>query len=49
MNWRLRINWTAFLAGMLSIAIWPSLFAQSPTPSVDRVVVYKQERKLVLL
>jgi murein L,D-transpeptidase YafK len=36
------------VAGILLFISWP-LFAQKPSVSVDRVVVYKRERKLVLL
>lgn len=34
---------------ILPITFFPFLFAQEPSVSVDRVVVYKQDRKLVLL
>ncbi len=37
------------LAGILLFTFWPFLFAQSPSVGVDRVVVFKRERKLVLL
>ena len=36
------------VAGILLFTSWP-LFAQTPSVVVDRVVVYKRERKLVLL
>src|ERR1017187_43246 len=36
------------LAGIVLFTCWP-LFAQKPSVGVDRVVVYKSERKLVLL
>ena len=36
------------LVGVVLFTCWP-LFAQKPSVSVDRVVVYKSERKLVLL
>jgi murein L,D-transpeptidase YafK len=34
---------------LLLCALWPFGFAQSPSVGVDRLVVYKRERKLVLL
>jgi len=37
------------VAGIILCAYWPYLFAQSSTAGADRVVVYKQERRLVLL
>ena len=37
------------LAGILLCVSCPLLFAQSSSTNVDRVVVYKRERKLVLL
>src|ERR1035438_4065488 len=37
-----------FLAGILLFTCW-SLFAQKASVEVDRVVVYKSERKLVLM
>jgi murein L,D-transpeptidase YafK len=37
------------LACILLFAAWPVLFAQSPSIGVDRVVVYKSDRNLVLL
>jgi murein L,D-transpeptidase YafK len=37
------------VAGIVFLASWPFLFAQSPGGGADRVVVYKHERKLVLL
>jgi len=36
-------------AGILLFTSWPFLFAQNPSVAADRVVVYKGERKLVLL
>src|ERR1035441_10908821 len=36
------------LAGIVLFTCWP-LFAQKPSVGVDRVVVYKSERKLVLM
>jgi murein L,D-transpeptidase YafK len=37
------------VAGTLLFLSWPILFAQDPSVRVDRVVVYKQQRKLLLL
>jgi len=37
------------LAGILLFMSWPVLFAQQSSANVDRVVVYKRERRLVLL
>jgi murein L,D-transpeptidase YafK len=37
------------LAGFLVFTSWPLLFARGSGTNVDRVVVYKRERKLVLL
>lgn len=37
------------VAGIFLFTSWPFLFAQNPSVGVDRVVVYKHERKLVLL
>jgi murein L,D-transpeptidase YafK len=37
------------LAGIVLFTFWSFLFAQSRSVGVDRVVVYKRERKLVLL
>jgi murein L,D-transpeptidase YafK len=47
-----RINYSLarrYLAGILLFTSWTLLFAQSPSANVDRVVVYKRERNLVLL
>jgi murein L,D-transpeptidase YafK len=38
-----------FLAGLILLTFWPVAFAQNSNFSVDRLVVYKRERKLVLL
>jgi murein L,D-transpeptidase YafK len=38
-----------FLAGAMLLTFWPVAVAQNPKSSVDRLVVYKSERKLVLL
>lgn len=38
-----------FVAGVFLFISWPFLFAQKASLGVDRVVVYKQERRLVLL
>ncbi|HSZ61083.1 MAG TPA: L,D-transpeptidase family protein [Terriglobales bacterium] len=38
-----------FLAGVVVLAFWPVACAQNSDFRVDRLVVYKQERKLVLL
>ena len=38
-----------FFAGIVLLTSWPFLFAQNPSIGADRVVVYKRERKLVLL
>ncbi len=38
-----------FLAGAILLTFWPVTFAQNSTFTVDRLVVYKRERKLVLL
>ena len=38
-----------FVAGFLLLTSWPFTFAQNASASADRVVVYKRERKLVLL
>jgi murein L,D-transpeptidase YafK len=37
------------IAGILLFTCWPVLFAQNLSVGADRLVVYKQERKLVLL
>lgn len=37
------------LAGIILFPSWLFLLAQDPSVSVDRVVVYKRERKLLLL
>jgi|SRR5882724_1659964 len=37
------------IAGILLFTCWPVLFAQNLSVGADRFVVYKQERKLVLL
>lgn len=38
-----------FLTAIVLLTSWPFTFAQNTSDSVDRVVVYKRERKLVLL
>lgn len=37
------------VASAILLAFWPAAFAQNSSFSVDRLVVYKRERKLVLL
>jgi murein L,D-transpeptidase YafK len=37
------------VCGILLFTAWPCLFAQNASVGVDRVIVYKHERKLVLL
>jgi murein L,D-transpeptidase YafK len=46
---RLRIDSRWILAGILLFTILPLLFGQRSSANADRVVVYKRERKLVLL
>jgi len=49
---RLRIDYAParrILAGILFFVSLPLLFGQRPSANADRVVVYKRERKLVLL
>src|SRR5271157_3440154 len=38
-----------FVVGIVLFTSWPFMFAQNDSVGADRVVVYKRERKLVLL